>query len=105
MPSQAYLLLSRQDPHLPPPRPDPGLLSPSQILHLKHQMSLRDELLQLFSDSDEEEEEEEEKKKEEEEEEEKKRRKRKKRRGSSAVVSMKPLSCECLDFAPGRPLL
>lgn len=60
MPSQAYLLPSWRDPHLPLPRPDQGLLSPSQILHLRHQMSLRDELLQLYSDSDEEEEEEEE---------------------------------------------
>lgn len=60
MPSQAYLLPSWQDPHLPLPRPDPGLLSPSQILHLRLQMSLRDELLQLYSDSDEEEEKEEE---------------------------------------------
>lgn len=40
--------------------PNPGSSSSGQILHLRHQVNLRDDLLQLYSDSDEEEEEEEE---------------------------------------------
>lgn len=54
---------------LPLPTPDPGLLFPCQILHLRQQVSLRDDLLQLYSDSDEEEDEDEEEEEEEEEEE------------------------------------
>ena len=54
---------------LPLPTPDPGLFFPCQILHLRQQVSLWDDLLQLHSDSDEEEDEDEEEEEEEEEEE------------------------------------
>lgn len=45
MPSWATYIPWCQDPRLPWPCPDPGLLSPCQILHLRHQVSLEDDLL------------------------------------------------------------
>lgn len=70
VPSQAYLHPLVLGPALAPAQtqPDPGLLSPCQILHLRHQVSLRDDLLQLYSDSDDDDEEEEEEREEDKEE-------------------------------------
>lgn len=58
---------------LPLPAPNTGLLFPCQILHLRQQVSLRDDLLQLYSDSDEEEDEDGEEEEEERDEEEEQR--------------------------------